>query len=102
MGAKEFPAFFTPHSGFESPHHVKDEAHCAQIIGTVTHTRGYCWGCQRAVFFVLIPTTTTPTDAHHQLNLQSGMIVAVPIPEEQAAEARGVQSAIDMALREAT
>jgi pseudouridine-5'-phosphate glycosidase len=40
-------------------------------------------------------------DANHQLNLESGMVFAVPIPSNEAADAKVIQQAIDTAISEA-
>ncbi|CAG8557154.1 17341_t:CDS:10 [Rhizophagus irregularis] len=59
---RDFPAFFTPRSGFM----------CAALI-----------------------------DANIQLQLNSGMLIAVPIPENEAADANKIQEALSIALAEA-
>jgi pseudouridine-5'-phosphate glycosidase len=41
------------------------------------------------------------TEANLDLNMQSGMLIAVPIPRETAAEANSIQCAIDQAVAEA-
>lgn len=68
----EFPAFFTRSSGCASPHRVDSPQECARMI-----------------------------EANRVLDLQSGLLFAVPIPEEQMGDAVTVQSAIDHALVEA-
>ncbi|KAF7723210.1 hypothetical protein EC973_002285 [Apophysomyces ossiformis] len=68
---KQFPAFYVPHSGFESPSQVADTAEAAKSIFT-----------------------------NHQLELNSGMVFAVPIPEESAADASAIQTAIETAVQE--
>jgi pseudouridine-5'-phosphate glycosidase len=40
-------------------------------------------------------------DANIQLQLNSGMLIAVPIPENEAADANRIQKAINIALAEA-
>ncbi|OZJ01839.1 hypothetical protein BZG36_05297, partial [Bifiguratus adelaidae] len=69
---KAFPAFYTPESGYESPFNVSDPDTAARII-----------------------------EANARLQLNSGLVFAVPIPTEDAAEAQGIQDAIDQSLREA-
>lgn len=39
--------------------------------------------------------------ANHELELESGMVFACPIPSESAADAKSIQSAIDTAISEA-
>ena len=51
-----FPSFFTPASDFKAPYHLDDTADIANLI-----------------------------DQHQQLNLQNGLVVAVPVPDEHAA-----------------
>ena len=41
------------------------------------------------------------SDAQLGLGLQSGMLVAVPIPDQHEAEGSAIQAAIDQALEEA-
>ena len=72
LGADEFPAFFTRSSGCRSPARVDSPEEAA------------------AVQF-----------ASEQLQLQSGMLIGVPIPEAAQAEAATVQTAIESALSEA-
>jgi len=64
-----FPAFYTPDSGFRSPLHVASALEAASVM-----------------------------KANMDLNLKSGMLVGVPIPEREAA--LGIQKAIDTALEE--
>ncbi|CAI5527298.1 unnamed protein product [Closterium sp. Naga37s-1] len=71
-GAKEFPAFFTPQSGCPAPATLSDPASCAALI-----------------------------DANHRMQLSSGMVIAVPVPSGQAAEAEEVERATQQALTEA-
>ncbi|RIA88375.1 pseudouridine-5'-phosphate glycosidase [Glomus cerebriforme] len=68
----DFPAFFLPRSGFKSPSNLRTVEECAALI-----------------------------NANIQLQLNSGMLIAVPIPEHKAANANKVQKAIDIALTEA-
>lgn len=70
-GSDEFPAFFTRSSGCSSPHRVDDPQECARMI-----------------------------EANRLLELQNGLLFAVPIPEDQMGDAVTVQSAIDHALVE--
>jgi len=67
----EFPAFFTPSSGVRSPIHFRDQREALQFI-----------------------------DVHKSLQLDSGILLAVPIPEELAASTADIQCAIDTALKE--
>ncbi|CAG8608471.1 13773_t:CDS:10 [Ambispora leptoticha] len=65
----EFPAFFTRKSGFKSPSSLKTIKECASLI-----------------YY------------NSLLNLQSGLVIAVPIPEKNAADAELIQVAIENAL----
>ncbi|KAM9753283.1 uncharacterized protein ACNS7B_006624 [Menidia menidia] len=71
--SKNFPAFFSPHSGFTSPYHVCNPCEAAKLIATTL-----------------------------SLGLQSGVLMAVPIPEEHAAVGQQVEEAIQAALTEAS
>ncbi|KAJ3595987.1 hypothetical protein NHX12_002396 [Muraenolepis orangiensis] len=67
-----FPAFFSPQSGFTSPYHVRDPSEAAKLIeGTLC------------------------------LGLQSGLLIAVPICEEHAAVGQQIDDAIRTAVAEA-
>eukprot|EP00698_Gefionella_okellyi_P005503 TRINITY_DN1502_c0_g1_i2.p2 TRINITY_DN1502_c0_g1~~TRINITY_DN1502_c0_g1_i2.p2 ORF type:complete len:304 (+),score=62.95 TRINITY_DN1502_c0_g1_i2:84-995(+) len=70
--SKEFPAFFTPHSGCESPLSASSTGDIAAML-----------------------------DASARLGLQSSVVVAVPIREADAADAATAEQAIQTALREA-
>ncbi|KAI9302451.1 Indigoidine synthase A family protein [Cunninghamella echinulata] len=70
--SKRFPAFYTPDSGFNSPNQIKD-----------------------------IPTAARTILANHDLDLQSGIVFAVPIPDKDAANAQAIQDAINTAVQEA-
>lgn len=71
-GAKEFPAFFTAHSGLPSPLSMNSTLDIAKLIS-----------------------------AGSQVELSSGQVVAVPIPEDRAADSAAIQKAIATALTEA-
>jgi hypothetical protein len=71
LGTDEFPAFFTPASGCAAPLRVDTPAQVAQMI-----------------------------DASRRLRLDSGMVIAVPIPASQAADAAPLQLAQDQAIAE--
>ncbi|XP_021163178.2 pseudouridine-metabolizing bifunctional protein C1861.05 [Fundulus heteroclitus] len=64
-----FPAFFTPDSGFTSACNVHDPREAAELIANAM-----------------------------SLGLQSGVLIAVPIPEEYAAAGRQIQEAIKTAV----
>ncbi|KAI8882176.1 erwinia chrysanthemi IndA protein-like protein-like protein [Backusella circina FSU 941] len=68
----KFPAFYTPESGYCSPSFVEKPSEASKIIF-----------------------------ANHQLNMESGMVFAVPIPSSEAADAKAIQQAIDTAISEA-
>lgn len=68
----EFPAFFTRKSGCPVPHTVNTAAEMARIL-----------------------------DANERLGLGSGLVLAIPIPEEHAADGEAIERAIQTALEEA-
>ncbi|KZS95964.1 indigoidine synthase A-like protein [Sistotremastrum niveocremeum HHB9708] len=68
----DFPAFYTPTSGFSSPWRARNIAEAADLIE-----------CQR------------------QLSVSSGTLLAVPIPPEHASEGMQLQGIVDQAVREA-
>jgi pseudouridylate synthase len=70
--SQQFPAFFTRTSGCQAPLTLDSAKECAQLVA-----------------------------ANASLNMQSGMIFAVPIPMQFEAEGAEIQRAIDRALREA-
>eukprot|EP00727_Mastigamoeba_balamuthi_P007979 m51a1_g3801 putative pseudouridine-5 -phosphate glycosidase-like (577) ;mRNA; f:211573-214100 len=70
-GTDEFPAFFTRKSGFKAPMRVDTPEQVAKII-----------------------------DASIKLGMPSGMLVAVPIPQEHEARGAEVEAAIQQALAE--
>ncbi|XP_029992046.1 pseudouridine-metabolizing bifunctional protein C1861.05 isoform X2 [Sphaeramia orbicularis] len=71
--SKNFPAFFSPQSGFTSPYNVCNPEEAAKLIAS-----------------------TLP------LGLQSGVLIAVPIPEEHAAVGLQIEEAIQTAVAEAS
>nr|GMD21807.1 Pseudouridine-5'-phosphate glycosidase [Ipomoea batatas] len=68
----EFPAFFTEASGCKAPCRVDTPEDCARLI-----------------------------DASTKLGLQTGILIAVPIPKEHSASGSLIESAIQRALLEA-
>ncbi|XP_071753678.2 uncharacterized protein LOC139910311 [Centroberyx gerrardi] len=71
--SKNFPAFFSPQSGFTSPYHVCNPEEAAELIaGTLS------------------------------LGLQSGVLLAVPVPEQHAAAGQQIEEAIQTAVAEAS
>ncbi|KAM8974460.1 uncharacterized protein RCH25_019869 [Pelodytes ibericus] len=70
--SRDFPAFFTPRSGFQAPSHVRNEEEAAQLIA-------------RSL----------------DLRLDSGVLIAVPIPPEHSASGQVIEEAIQQALTEA-
>ncbi|KAI7902799.1 Indigoidine synthase A family protein [Cokeromyces recurvatus] len=70
--SKRFPSFYTPDSGIDSPYYLENTLDAAKSIL-----------------------------ANHQLGLNSGMVFAVPIPKEAAADAASIQTAIEHAISEA-
>ncbi|NWY01515.1 YOW5 protein, partial [Nothoprocta ornata] len=70
--SREFPAFFSRQSGFQAPCHVRNEKEAAELIGSALG-----------------------------LGLRSGVLIAVPCPQERAAAGHVVEEAIQQALREA-
>ncbi|XP_074438482.1 uncharacterized protein LOC141741509 isoform X1 [Larus michahellis] len=70
--SREFPAFFSRQSGFQAPYHVRDEEEAAELIASALG-----------------------------LGLSSGVLIAVPCPEERAASGQVIEEAIQQALSEA-
>ena len=68
----EFPAFFTPNSGFKVPYNVKTPEEAAAMI-----------------------------DCNIQMGLKSGMVIGVPIPESHAVLGTQIEAAIQQALQDA-
>ncbi|KAL3529985.1 hypothetical protein ACH5RR_009307 [Cinchona calisaya] len=68
----EFPAFFTESSGRKAPCRVDTPEDCARLI-----------------------------DANVKLNLKTGILIAVPIPQEHSASGKLIESAIQKAIQEA-
>uniref|UniRef100_A0A0L8FYD9 Pseudouridine-5'-phosphate glycosidase n=1 Tax=Octopus bimaculoides TaxID=37653 RepID=A0A0L8FYD9_OCTBM len=71
--SKEFPAFFTPKSGFQAPMNVNNSLEAAQLIV-----------------------------AHRQLSLENGILIAVPIPEHSTSSGHQIEMAIQEAISEAS
>ncbi|GAB2227112.1 hypothetical protein Droror1_Dr00008920 [Drosera rotundifolia] len=71
-GTDEFPAFFTEKSGCKVPCRVDTPEDCARLI-----------------------------EANTRLDLQTGLLIAVPIPKEHAASGSVIESAIQRAVAEA-
>ncbi|KAG9222759.1 hypothetical protein CCMSSC00406_0004673 [Pleurotus cornucopiae] len=67
----DFPAFFSPKSGFQSPWNVDNPVSAAQILYT-----------------------------QHQLGLQNGALIACPIPEQYEAAGASIQKAVEQAVAE--
>ena len=72
MGAAEFPAFYTPHSGFQADQAVQDETEVARML-----------------------------QVKWELGLSGGILVGNPIPEEFAMDQKVIDAAISQALEEA-
>lgn len=70
--SQEFPAFFAVSSGHRAPWHVTDAAEAASLI-----------------------------ESRNALHLDSGVLIAVPIPKEFEADGQATEEAIQLALREA-
>ncbi|OXB69350.1 hypothetical protein ASZ78_015750, partial [Callipepla squamata] len=71
--SRMFPAFFSSQSGFQAPYHVQDEEEAAKLIAS---TLG--------------------------LGLSSGVLIAVPCPQERAASGQLIEDATQQALSEAS
>ncbi|KAM7396967.1 hypothetical protein PAMP_019970 [Pampus punctatissimus] len=71
--SKNFPAFFSPQSGFSSPYQVCNPEEAAKLIASTL-----------------------------SLGLQTGVLLAVPIPEEHAAAGQQIEQAIQTAVTEAS
>ncbi|KAF9496150.1 hypothetical protein BDN71DRAFT_1469138 [Pleurotus eryngii] len=67
----DFPSFFSPKSGFQSPWNVDNPVSAAQILYT-----------------------------QHQLGLQNGALIACPIPEQYEAAGASIQKAVEQAVAE--
>ncbi|XP_009558828.2 uncharacterized protein LOC104058943 isoform X2 [Cuculus canorus] len=70
--SREFPAFFSRQSGFQAPYHVRNEEEAAELIASALG-----------------------------LGLSSGVLIAVPCPQERAASGQVIEEAIQQALSEA-
>lgn len=73
-GSTEFPSFFTSKSGYNSPFNCKNEHEVAQLILHSFAKTGF--------------------------NLNSGILIGVPIPEEHEADSNLIDNAINEALHE--
>uniref|UniRef100_UPI0037E74A19 uncharacterized protein n=1 Tax=Semicossyphus pulcher TaxID=241346 RepID=UPI0037E74A19 len=71
--SKNFPAFFSPKSGFTSPYQVCNPEEAAKLIASTL-----------------------------SLGLESGVLIAVPVPEEHAAAGLQIEEAIQTAVTEAS
>ncbi|XP_068595002.1 uncharacterized protein zgc:136858 [Brachionichthys hirsutus] len=71
--SNNFPAFFSPQSGFISPYQVRNPEEAAKLIASAL-----------------------------SLRLQCGVLLAVPIPEEHAAVGQPIEEAIQAAVRESS
>lgn len=71
FGTDEFPAFFTPHSGCQAPCRINQPSEAAQML-------------------------------HHcrSLDLQSSILIGVPIPDQYAAAGAEIEKAVQTALQE--
>ncbi|XP_078023897.1 uncharacterized protein LOC117261663 [Epinephelus lanceolatus] len=72
-GSRNFPAFFSPQSGFSSPYQVCNPEEAAKLIVSTL-----------------------------SLGVQSGVLLAVPIPEEHATAGQLIEEAIQAAVTEAS
>ncbi|KAM9292624.1 uncharacterized protein RDI95_002425 [Morus bassanus] len=70
--SREFPGFFSCQSGFQAPYHVRDEEEAAELIASALG-----------------------------LGLSSGVLIAVPCPQERAVSGQVIEEAIQQALSEA-
>jgi pseudouridine-5'-phosphate glycosidase/pseudouridine kinase len=68
-GSRDFPAFFTSKSGFQAPFNVQSELEAAKLIHT-----------------------------NLRLGFNSGLLIAVPIPEEYSADNEQIDRAINEAI----
>nr|XP_026485162.1 pseudouridine-metabolizing bifunctional protein C1861.05 [Vanessa tameamea] len=68
----EFPAFYTTRSGYHAPHRVSDASQAARILQSA-----------------------------YRLQLSSGIVIAVPVPEEYAMDGNVIETVIKNALLEA-
>ncbi|XP_039745454.1 pseudouridine-5'-phosphate glycosidase isoform X2 [Pararge aegeria] len=70
--SNDFPAFYTTRSGYRAPNRASDALHAAQILY-----------------------------AAHNIHLSSGIVIAVPVPEEYAMNSGIIETAIKNALVDA-
>ncbi|XP_059049149.1 uncharacterized protein LOC131844312 isoform X2 [Achroia grisella] len=68
----DFPAFYTPRSGYRAPYRVGNAREAARLLSST-----------------------------HALQLGSGIVIAVPIPKESAMDEKIIEEAIQRALEEA-
>ncbi len=66
----DFPAFFTPSSGFQAPYHLETTAEAARLIYHNIYS----------------------------FKTGSGLLIAVPIPESSQADGQAIEGAIQAAL----
>ncbi|KAJ7630893.1 indigoidine synthase A-like protein [Roridomyces roridus] len=86
---KDFPAFFSPKSGFQTSWNVNDPATAAQILCGLGTSLALPLN---NVFFFL--------DSQFQLGMDNGALIAVPIPEEHSAKGEAIQQAVTQAVLE--
>ncbi|KAJ0029429.1 hypothetical protein NQD34_004426 [Periophthalmus magnuspinnatus] len=96
--SKNFPAFFSPQSGFSSPHQVCNPKEAAALIGKQSFRTIYiASSCCRNICNRCVASASALS-----LGLQSGILFAVPIPAEQAAAGQEIEEAIQAAVKEAS
>ncbi|CAI6009502.1 unnamed protein product, partial [Closterium sp. NIES-65] len=129
-GAKEFPAFFTATSGCPprrsplSPPHLPpthpislslnpSPSHSPHLPPTHPISLSLTPSPPHSTLLLPSPTLQAPAtlsdpascaaliDTNHRMKLNSGMVIAVPVPQGQAAEAEEVERATQQALAEA-
>ncbi|KAI0207404.1 Pseudouridine-metabolizing bifunctional protein C1861.05 [Lamellibrachia satsuma] len=71
--SKDFPAFFTPKSGFSAPYNVETPKDAAKLIDTML-----------------------------SLRLKSGLLISVPIPEQDMADGDIIEQAVQQAVDESS
>jgi pseudouridine-5'-phosphate glycosidase len=109
----DFPAFFTPKSGFFCSARLNTTLQIARVIGMLlfyvilfVFVYFICFIClfflyevnedRSSFFWVLCFFLAT----NSKLRLKKGMIIANPIPEEEAANALLIEEAVQTAVRE--
>lgn len=92
----DFPSFYSRLSGHLSPLHVRNEQEAAELIRKalplpVLYLRKYM------ALLAFLESAVT----HQQLHLQSGILLAVPIPQEEEIPPEDIERWLEQALSDA-